>query len=243
MSDIGMQQLVESMKGTVMWKEAMKEVLFKDLDVEGLERFARGLKEGRFKVVVMEEDLPLSPLSRVGVRKLSWKTDLVPADRIRRILIEAGKARLLNEARVAVCSDCFRYVGNIKIKKFLADFACPECKSKKIGLVDGDIQEVAQMASERAERGKVSEKFRDMYRAVLESGELIGSYGLPAALALVAKGLPKPTIVTIASSKALDIDFLVDMILREEREVLKKRYRRIRPQGPSEIQTQNSTVL
>jgi ATP-dependent Lhr-like helicase len=235
LSDVGMQQLVESMRGTVVWREAMKEVLFKDLDVEGLDRFVRGLKEGAFKIVVMGRDLPLSPISRLGIRKLSWKTDLVPADRLRRILIEAGKARLLNEARVAVCSECFRYVESVKIKRFLEGVACPECKSKKIGLVDGDLSEVAQMASEMAERGRVSDKFKEMYRAVLESGELIGIYGLPAALALAAKGLPKTAIVTLASSKTPDIDFLVDMILREEREVLRKRYKRMRPQSETDV--------
>ncbi len=229
LSDIGMQQLVEIMKGTVIWREAMKEVLFKDLDVEGMIRIAEGIREGRFKVVVMDSELPLSPLSRVGIRKLSWKTDLVPADRLRRILIEAGKARLLNEARVAVCSECFRYVENVRIKRFLGEITCPECGSKKIGLVDGDPLEVAQMVSERAERGKVSEKFKEMCKSVLESGELIGIYGLPAALAVVAKGLPKPTIMRLAATKTVDIDFLVDTILREEREAMRKRYKRSRP--------------
>lgn len=238
LSDVGMQQLMESLKGTVIWKEAMKEVLFKDLDVEGLEKFVIGLKDGSFRVVVMERDLPLSPLSRIGIRKLSWKTDLVPADRLRRILIEAGKARLLNETRIAVCSECFRYVDSVKIKRFLEEFTCPKCKSKKIGLIDGELTDVVEMASERVERGKVSDKFKEMYKSVLESGELIGIYGLPAALALVAKGLSKSTIVALASSKTPDIDFLVDMILREEREALRSRYRKVRPQSQRDVQVQ-----
>ncbi|MEM4234857.1 MAG: hypothetical protein QXU75_06895, partial [Candidatus Methanomethylicaceae archaeon] len=124
----------------------------------------------------------------------------------------------------------------VKIKRFLEGLACPECGSKKIGLVDGEIPEVAQMASERAERGKVSDKFKEIYRTVLESGELIGIYGLPAALALAAKGLSKTAIVTVASSKTPDIDFLVDMILREEKEVLRKRYKRTHPQTQTEMQ-------
>jgi hypothetical protein len=47
--------------------------------------------------------------------------------------------------------------------------------------------------------------------------------------------LPKTAIVTLASSKTPDIDFLVDMILREEREVLRKRYKRMRPQSETDV--------
>jgi len=224
-SDVGMTQLVEGLKGTVVWKEAMKEVLLKDLDVSGTIRVVHGIREGRFEISVMPGDLPLSPISRVGIKELSWKTDLVPADRLRRLLIESGKARLLNEARVAVCVNCFRYVENVKAKKFLGKVRCPECGSSKIGLLSDDPLEVAQMAAEKSETDKVSERFKLMYKSALEGGELVSLYGLPAVLALVAKGLPKPIMITLATSEIKDLDYFVDLILKEERAALKSRYR------------------
>jgi len=229
-SDVGMTQLVDGLRGTVIWREAKREVLFKDLDVEGTIRVIKGMRGGGFEVKVMEGDLPLSPISRVGVSMLSWKTDLVPADRLRRLLIESGKARLLNEARVAVCTNCFRYVENLKIKRFLDGVRCPECGSSKIGLLSDDPLEVAQMAAEKAETDKVSERFRGIYKSAIESGELVSLYGLPAALALVARGLPKPVMMTLAISEVKDMDYFVDLILREERAALKSRFRRSYPQ-------------
>ncbi|MDD1776011.1 MAG: DEAD/DEAH box helicase, partial [Candidatus Methanomethylicus sp.] len=110
LGDVGLTQLIENLKATVIYKEAMREVLYKDLDTAGLIRVIKGIKSGIFQIKVMSPDLPLSPLSRIGIRELSWKTDLVPADRLRRLLIESGKARLLNEARVAICTNCFKYV-------------------------------------------------------------------------------------------------------------------------------------
>jgi ATP-dependent Lhr-like helicase len=230
-SDVGMTQLVDGLRGTVIWREAMREVLFKDLDVEGTIRVIKGMRGGEFELKVMEGDLPLSPISRVGVSMLSWKTDLVPADRLRRLLIESGKARLLNEARVAVCTNCFRYVENLKIKRFLGEVRCPECGSSKIGLLSNDPLEVAQMAAEKAETDKVSERFRGIYKSAIESGELVSLYGLPAALALVARGLPKPVMMTLAISEVKDMDYFVDLILREERAALKSRFRRSYPRG------------
>jgi DNA-directed RNA polymerase subunit RPC12/RpoP len=149
--------------------------------------------------------------------------------RSRRLLIESGKARLLNEARVAVCTNCFRYVENIKIKRFMGEVRCPECGSSKIGLLSEDPQEAAQMAAEKAETDKVSERFRGIYKSAIESGELVSLYGLPAALALVARGLPKPVMMTLAISEVKDMDYFVDLILKEERAALKSRFRRSYP--------------
>ncbi|HPC28254.1 MAG TPA: hypothetical protein PKX17_05965, partial [Candidatus Methanomethylicus sp.] len=227
-NDLGLTHLLENLRGTVIYKEAMKEALFKDLDVEGTIRVARGIIEGEYEVRVMPGDLPLSPMSRTGIRELSWKTDLVPADRLRRLLIESGKARLLNEARVAVCANCFRYVENVKVKRFMTEFCCPECGSKKIGLLSDDPSEVAQMAAERSDLEKVSERFKGVYKEAIESGELVGAYGLPAALALAAKGISKPIMITLATSKMGDLDYFVDTILREERAAMKARMRRLR---------------
>lgn len=225
LGEIGALQLVENLKGTVVYEEAMSEVFSKDLDVEGLAMAVKGIKEGIFKVELTDPDLPLSPISRVGIRELSWKTDLVPADRLRRLMIEATKARLLNEARVAVCTECFRYVENIRVKSFLNGIRCPECGSKKIGILDEDPNDVAQMAAERSEIGKVSERHKGMLREAIETGELIAEHGVQAAMAIASKNLPKPVIFTIATSKVRDLDALVDIILKEEKAALKGRFR------------------
>lgn len=224
-SEVGMSQLMEGMRGSVVWKEAMKEVLYKDLDVEGTAAAIRRMREGKYIVTVMEQSLPLSPISRNGVKELSWKTDLVPADRLRRLLLESGKARLLNEARVAVCTNCFRYVETVRAKKFMDTVRCPDCGSTRIGLLGDDPLEVAQMAAEKAEMDKVSERFKGMLKSAVESGELISQYGLNAVLAQVSRGLSKPMIITLATSNVTDLDYFVDRILAEERAALKSRFR------------------
>jgi ATP-dependent Lhr-like helicase len=222
LSDIGMNQLMESLKGSIIWKETLKEISYKDLDVEGLKYVIERMKKGDYEIKIIEG---LSPISRVGVRKLSWKSDIIPADRLRRILIESGKARILNEARIALCTECFRYMEIVKIKNILDKLICPNCKSKKIALLDGDPNEINQMMIEITEKGRVSEKFKKIYRDAIEIGELIEKYGLPAILAITAKNLPWPSIIKISSSNIKNLDSLIDMILREEKESLKMRFK------------------
>jgi hypothetical protein len=64
-----------------------------------------------------------------------------------------------------------------------------------------------------------------MYRSAIESGELIGRYGLPAALAQVSKGISKPVMITLATSDVKDLDYFIDRVLAEERAALKSRFR------------------
>jgi ATP-dependent Lhr-like helicase len=225
LGEVNMSQLVEGMRGSVIWKEAMSEVLYKDLDVAGTVSAINGIKGGKFEVRVIGQSLPLSPVSRIGVKELGWKTDLVPADRLRRLLLESGKARLLNEARVAVCSSCFRYVETVRAKKFIEPVKCPECGSAKIGILPDDPLEVAQMAAEKAEMDKVAERHKGTLKSAVESGELISRYGLPAVLAQVSKGLSKPIMITLATTEVKDLDYFVDRILAEERAALKSRFR------------------
>jgi len=85
------------------------------------------------------------------------------------------------------------------------------------------------MAAERSELDRVSERFKGIYKEAIESGELVGAYGLPAALALAAKGISKPIMITLATSKIGDLDYFVDTILREERAAMKARMRMRRP--------------
>ncbi|MDI9644862.1 MAG: DEAD/DEAH box helicase [Candidatus Verstraetearchaeota archaeon] len=223
--DLGSAQLVENLKGTIVFEEAMSEVFSKDLDLEGLVSVVKGIREGRFRVSVMNPELPISPISRIGIRELSWKTDLVPADRLRRLMIESTKARLLNEARIAVCTDCFRFSQSVKMKSFVDGFKCPECGSRKLGLLDEDPSEVAQMAAEMSELGRVSEKHKAMLKEAVETGALVEEFGLAAALAIASRNLPKPVVFTLATMKVGDLDTLVDLIIKEERSALKSRFR------------------
>ncbi len=225
LGDVNMSQLMEGMRGSVIWKEAMAEVLYKDLDVAGTASAINGIKEGKYEVKVQGGSLPLSPVSRIGVKELGWKTDLVPADRLRRLLLESGKARLLNEARVAVCANCFKYVETVRAKKFIGPVKCPECGSSNIGILPDDPLEVAQMAAEKSEMDRVSERFKGMFKSAVESGELVCRYGLPAVIAQVSKGLSKPMMITLATSEVKDFDYFIDRILAEERAALKSRFR------------------
>ena len=77
----------------------------------------------------------------------------------------------------------------------------------------------------KAEMDRVSERFKAMLKSAVESGELTCRYGLPAVLAQVSRGLPKPMMITLATTEVKDLDFFVDRILAEERAALKGRFR------------------
>ncbi|HUW47310.1 MAG TPA: DEAD/DEAH box helicase, partial [Patescibacteria group bacterium] len=96
-SSVSLQKLVKSFEGTPVYEEALKEVFTKDLDVEMLLQILGRIRDGDFKVVKVETGGASTPIARLGIERISMKTDLIPPERMRAVLVESAKARLLNE--------------------------------------------------------------------------------------------------------------------------------------------------
>ena len=45
-----------------------------------------------------------TPVARVGIERVSMKTDLIPPEKMRAVLVAAAKARLLNETGNFICT-------------------------------------------------------------------------------------------------------------------------------------------
>ncbi|MEM2937575.1 MAG: DEAD/DEAH box helicase, partial [Candidatus Bathyarchaeia archaeon] len=96
-SNVSLQRLLKSFEGTPIFDEALKEVFTKDLDLEKLVYVLRRIREGEIQVEKVETLGNATPVARVGIERVSMKTDLIPPERMRAVLIESAKARLLNE--------------------------------------------------------------------------------------------------------------------------------------------------
>jgi ATP-dependent Lhr-like helicase len=57
------------------------------------------------------------------------KTDLIPPERMRAVLIESARARLLNETCNFICTNCWNYMEMIRVKDLPEKPKCPKCGS------------------------------------------------------------------------------------------------------------------
>ena len=77
-SNVSLQKLVTSFEGTPIYDEGLKEVFTKDLDADGLVRVLGQIREGEIALRVVETGGNATPVARVGIERVSMKTDLIP---------------------------------------------------------------------------------------------------------------------------------------------------------------------
>jgi len=214
--------LIKSFEGTVIYQEALKEVFTKDLNLKGLIEVFRRIREGDVEIVQVETDGEPSPLVRVGIEKVSMKTDLIPPEKMRRILLESAKARLLDETRVFLCTSCWDYIESIRIGNLPLRPECPRCGSRKLGMLGVEEKDAYVLIEKKNQKLRKSErKLRNM---AIQTANLLSNYGKAAAIVLSGRGIKPSDAREILKKESALSDDLFDLILEAERNALKRRF-------------------
>lgn len=219
---VSLRNLIKSFEGTVIYEEALKEVFTKDLDLKNLIKVFKMIKNGEIEIAKVETDGEATPIARVGIERVSMKTDLIPPEKMRRILIESAKARLLNETRTFVCTECWGYMEMIAMKDLPNKLKCPRCGSPNIGLLRIEEEEAYSLMEKRGEKLTKSEE--RLKREAVETAKLISRYGRAAAIALSGRRLRLNDVEKILSKEDRLTDRFFELVIEAEREALKRRF-------------------
>jgi ATP-dependent Lhr-like helicase len=157
-SNVSLQKLISSFEGTPIYEEGLKEVFSKDLDADGLVMVLCRLREGDVRLQVVETGGNVTPVARVGIERVSMKTDLIPPEQMRAVLVESAKARLLNETGNFVCTSCWDYMEMIRIKDLPDKLTCPRCGSNAVGMLKVEEEKAAGLLDKKGEHLAKSER-------------------------------------------------------------------------------------
>jgi ATP-dependent Lhr-like helicase len=222
-SNISMTKLISSFEGTPIYEEGLKEVFSKDLDADGLVMVLGRLREGDVRLQVIETGGNATPVARVGIERVSMKTDLIPPEQMRAVLVESAKARLLNETGNFVCTNCWDYMELIRIKDLPDKPKCPRCGSFKIGLLKVEEEKAAGLLEKKGERlAKNEEKMQSHAK---QTAELIERYGKTAAVALSARRVSAHDIAAVLEKEPQMSERFYELVLEAERKSLSKRFK------------------
>ncbi len=221
-SSISLSRLLKSFEGTAIYDEALKEVFTKDLDLEKLLRVVDELRRNELAIVKVETRGTATPIARVGIERVSMKTDLIPPERMRLILVESAKARLLNEARTFVCTKCWNYLEMIRINDLPNKPTCPQCSSNALGLLRRDEEAVRSLVEKKGERLTKAE--RKMHKQAVKTARLISSYGKTAAIALSARKVKPDDVGKVLRREKTPTDHFFELVIEAERKALKRRF-------------------
>lgn len=221
-SSVSLKQLLKSFEGTAIYDEALKETFTKDLDLERLLRVVSELRRGEVAIVKVETGGTPTPVARVGIERISMKTDLIPPERMRLILVESARARLLNEVRTFVCTNCWDYLEMIRIKDLPDKPTCPRCGSHALGLLRREEDYVRPLVEKRGEKlTKEEERIKEHAAA---TAQLISSSGKAAAIALSARRVKPEDVREILKKEKPTTDRFFEYVIEAERKALKARF-------------------
>ena len=221
-SSVSLQKLVKSFEGTPVYEEALKEVFTKDLDVDRLIEILCRIREGDFQVVKVETGGAATPIARLGIERISMKTDLIPPERMRAVLVESAKARLLNETSSFVCTTCWSYSEQLKIRDLPDKPKCPRCGSLAIGFLKVDEEAVSPLVEKQGQKlTRVEEK---LCGQAVQTAKLMEKFGKAAAIALSARKVQPADVRAVLDKQPKVDDRFYELVLEAERKALSKRF-------------------
>jgi len=221
-SSVSLQRLIKSFEGTPIYEEALKEVFTKDLDLDSLVSVLGRIRSGEFVVQRVETGGNASPIARLGIERMSMKTDLIPPERMRAVLVEAAKARLLNETDSLLCTNCWSYLEMVKPKDLPDKPKCPRCGSSSIGVLHVEEEKLLPIIEKKGEKLTRTEERAKQH--ALQTAQLVAKYGKPAVVALSARKVqPSDVRGTLEKEHKLN-DRFYEMVLEAERKALSKRF-------------------
>jgi ATP-dependent Lhr-like helicase len=221
-SNVSLQRLIKSFEGTPIYEEALKEVFTKDLDLEKLVYALQKIREGEIQVQKIETSGNATPVARVGIERVSMKTDLIPPERMRAVLIESAKARLLNETCNFICTNCWSYMEMMCVKDLPEKPKCPRCGSAALGLLKVEEEKVLPLIEKKGEKLTKSEE--KLQKQALQTAKILTKFGKTAAVALCARKVQPSDVKEVLEKESKLSDRFYELILEAERKAISKRF-------------------
>ncbi len=222
LSSLRLARLMRTFEGTVIYEETLNETVRKDLDLPNTKRVLEAIRGGTIRLAVLSGSQELTPIARLGIERISMKTDLIPSDKMRRILIDSARARILNESRTLVCASCWMHSEIARIRDLPSVVSCPKCDSKLVGVVIYGPEEVNSLMRKK---GKVLTKAeKRMADQVVESAAVIEKYGKAGAVAQTGRRVTPADAKRILRKERKITDRLFELVMNAERDALKRRF-------------------
>jgi ATP-dependent Lhr-like helicase len=222
LSRVSLRKLMESFEDTAIYDEALKEIFGKDLDLEQIISVLATVRDGAIEVRKVETVGDASPIARVGIEKVSMKTDLIPPKRMKHLLVKSARARLLTEVRTFVCTKCWDYLEMIRLSDLPDHPECPKCGSSALGVLRTEESGIQSLLDKKGERLTKSEQKIGSQAAM--TARLVSKYGKTAAVSLSGRNMQISDAEEILEKENRLSDNFFELITEAEKKSLKRKF-------------------
>jgi len=210
--NVGVKKLFTLFENSLILDEAIDKTIWERMDIENTKKVLKQIQKKEIKLVFQR----LSPIALSGFETIRGL--MVPKRADRSILI-ALKKRLEEEKITLLCTNCGKTRDTI-VSRADNKLKCLNCGAIKLAVLKRYNKKLAKILKKTS---RTKEEDKEIKR-IHKNASLILSYGKPAILALVARGigpdtaariLRKYNYIQLKKSEELQIKFLRDILKAE----------------------------
>ncbi|MDA4118794.1 MAG: hypothetical protein OK455_10695, partial [Thaumarchaeota archaeon] len=221
-ASISISGLIEALRGTPVYEEAISVIFHDDFDVEAARGVLSKIRQKEIAVEIVEAET-ITPLARIGVEEVSRRGEIVSPERLRAIIRQSTEARVTDSFLVACCTNCWDYielkrVGNIQPDK------CPRCGSLSVGYSTESYETVFSVSLKARSRTELRGKYTKTIDILRRSSKLVNEFGIDALILMAGRGIRLAEAGSLLEKKQKEGGDIIDYVIEGEREALKRRY-------------------
>lgn len=210
---ISLSRLVETFEGTVVQKEAFRELFSVYMDVPAASRVVSLVREGNIRVAISHQSL-------IGASGLFSSRDMIPPPAADQAVIATLKRRLDQQEVILACMNCRKWKSRTVVSRVPDPPRCPLCQARLIAVLKPWEEPLIAQASKK----KKSEEDRAIEIRLLKNANLVLSSGKRAVTALAARGVGPENASRILSTLAEGNAFYAEIIKAERNYIRTRRF-------------------
>ncbi len=222
-ASVSLSGLIEAMRDTPVYDEAMNMIFHDDLDVAGAAQMLQLISKGEIEVRQIDYE-GLSPIARIGIEEISRRGEIVSPERLRALLRQSTLGRIIDTFLVVVCTNCWSYLELKRVGDMEGLKKCAVCERDALGLSTDSYENVFSMAMKARSRTNLRGKREKQVEAITKSAELRKEYGHAFDMLLAGRGIRLSDAAGLAARQRKEGKDLLELIIEGERDSLRRRY-------------------
>ncbi|HJJ84241.1 MAG TPA: DEAD/DEAH box helicase, partial [Methanocorpusculum sp.] len=210
---ISMNRLLELFDGTIVEREAFRELFFSNMDVDGAKEIVRRLKNH-------EMETRTSRLSVIGAQGLFSERDMVTPPGEDQAIIESVKHRIAEQDVVLACMHCRKWKSRTKTGRVAEQPVCPVCGARLIAVLK-PYEEPMFLALKKK---TLTTEEKEAEKRMMKNANMVLSSGRDAVIALSGRGVGPDSAARILATFAKGDNFYREILKAERRFVQTHQY-------------------
>jgi ATP-dependent helicase Lhr and Lhr-like helicase len=221
-ASISISGLIEALKGTPVYEEAITVIFHDDFDVEATRNVLAKIASKEIAVEVVEPET-ITPLARIGVEEVSRRGEIVSPERLRSIIRQSTEVRVAGSFLVACCTNCWDYI-ELKRVGGITPGNCPRCGKDTVGYSTESYETIFSLSLKARSRSELQGKNMKLIDTIKRSCQLVNEYGVDALILMAGRGIRLAEVGSLLARKSKEGGDIIDYVIEGEREALKRRY-------------------